>query len=95
VNFKVRKVSEATIEGEAANVFRLSVAGPLGWLLSDIDVSYRKRDRRLMRYRGITNIRDAAGEMLEAQIDFPSADRSDSAVDLAALRTLPLTTRCQ
>jgi len=95
VNFKVRKVSEATIEGEAANVFRLSVAGPLGWLLSDIDVSYRKRDRQLMRYRGITNIRDASGEMLQAQIDFPSADRSDAAVDLAALRAMPLTTRCQ
>jgi hypothetical protein len=94
VNFKVRKVSEATIEGEAANVFRLSVAGPLGWFLSDIDVSYRKRDRQLMRYRGITNIRDASGEMLEAQIDFPSKDRSDAAIDLAALRALPLTSSC-
>jgi hypothetical protein len=94
VNFKVRKVSEAVIEGEPANVFRLSVAGPLGWFLSDIDVSYRKRDRQLMRYRGITNIRDASGEMLEAQIDFPAAERSDKAVDLAALRALPLTSRC-
>jgi hypothetical protein len=95
VNFKVRKVSEAIIEGEVASVFRLSVAGPLGWFLSDIDVSYRKRDRLLMRYRGITNIRDTSGEMLEAQIDFPSADRSDAAVDLAALRALPLASRCQ
>ncbi|MEO8062586.1 MAG: hypothetical protein ABI821_07540 [Pseudomonadota bacterium] len=95
VKFKVRKVSEATIEGEAANVFRLSVAGPLGWFLSDIDVSYRKRDRRLMRYRGITNIRDAGGEMLSAQIDFPTVDRSEAAVDLPALRALPLVSRCQ
>jgi hypothetical protein len=95
VNFKLRKVSEAIIESEAANVFRMSVAGPLGWFLSDIDVSYRKRDRQLMRYRGITNIRDASGEMLEAQIDFPSADRSDAAVDLAALRALSLASRCE
>jgi hypothetical protein len=94
VNFKVRKVADATIEGEPANVFRLSVAGPLGWFVSDIDVSYRKRDRRLMRYRGITNIRDANGTMIAAQIDFPTADHNDRAVDLPALRALPLVSSC-
>lgn len=94
-NFKVRRIADTTIEGEPATVFRLALAGPLGWFLSDIDVSYRKRDRRLMRYRGLTNIRDAAGAMLEAQIDFPSADRNDGAVDLPALRALPLVSRCQ
>jgi len=94
VKFRVRKVGETQIEGEAANVFRLSVAGPLGWFLSDIDISYRKSDRRLLRYRGITNIRDSAGDMIAAQIDFPEADRSAAAVDLAALRALPLVSRC-
>jgi hypothetical protein len=95
VTFKVRKVADATIAGDLASVFRLSVAGPLGWFLSDIDVSYRQRDRRLVRYRGITNVRDAAGSMLEAQIDFPDADRSETAVDLPALRALPLVSRCR
>jgi hypothetical protein len=95
VKFRVRKVSETQIEGEAANVFRLSVAGPLSWFVSDIDISYRKSDRRLLRYRGITNIRDTAGELIAAQIDFPEADRSDRAVDLAALRALPLVSQCK
>lgn len=95
INFKVRKVSEATIEGESASVFRLSVAGPLGWFLSDIDVSYRKSDRRLMRYRGITNVRAADGQMLAAQIDFPNADHNDGAIDLGALRALPLVSTCR
>ena len=95
VNFKVRKIADATIAGDIASVFRLSVAGPLGWFLSDIDVSYRKRDRRLMRYRGITNMRDVSGSMLEAQIDFPDADRSDASVDLPALRALPLVSSCR
>jgi hypothetical protein len=95
VSFKVRKISEAVIEAEAANVFRLSVAGPLGWFVADIDVSYRQRDRRLMRYRGITNVRDAAGAMITAQIDFPGDARNDAAVDLAALRALPLVGWCQ
>lgn len=90
VDFRVRKVGEAIIEGEAASVIRLSLAGPLGWFLPDIDVSYRKRDRLLMRYRGLTNIRDAGGELLKAQIDFPADLRLESGVNLGALRATPL-----
>jgi hypothetical protein len=94
VDFRVRKAGETTIEGRVASVFRLSVAGPLGWILPDIDVTYRQDDRRLLRYRGVTNIRDDAGDMISAQIDFSDAERSESAVDLAALRALPLAPRC-
>lgn len=94
VAFRVRKVDETDIDGDVASVIRLSLAGPLGWFLPDIDVSYRKRDRRLMRYRGTTNIRDAAGELLKAQIDFPDTARNAAAVDLAALRSLPLVASC-
>lgn len=94
VKFRVRKTGETRIGGQAASVFRLSVASPLGWFLSDIDVSYRKDDRRLLRYRGITNLRDGAGDMISAQIDFSDADRRESAVDLDALRARPLTRSC-
>jgi hypothetical protein len=94
VNFRVRKAGDTTIEGRAASVFRLSVASPLGWFLPDIEVSYRQGDRRLLRYRGITNIRDADGAMISAQIDFSDADRDESAVDLDALRSTPLARRC-
>jgi len=95
VSFRVRKAGETNIDGDVASIIRLSLAGPLGWFLPDIDVSYRKRDRRLMRYRGTTNIRDAAGKLLKAQIDFPDAGRSAAAVDLAALRALPLVKDCR
>jgi hypothetical protein len=94
VNFRVRKVDETHIGGDVASVIRLSLAGPLGWFVPDIDVSYRKHDRRLMRYRGTTNIRDAAGELLKAQIDFPDTGRDTGPVDLAALRALPLVKSC-
>jgi hypothetical protein len=95
VNFRVRKVADIRIGGEPASVIRLSLAGPIGWLLPDIDVSYRQRDQRLLRYRGTTNIRDAAGKLLTAQIDFPDAGRSAGAVDLAAWRALPLVSHCR
>lgn len=94
VSFRVRKVGETVIDGDIASVIRLSLAGPFGWFLPDIDVSYRKRDRRLLRYRGLTNIRHANGELIEAQIDFPDSARSNAAVNLAALRALPLFKEC-
>jgi hypothetical protein len=94
VRFRIRKTGVAMTDGREANVFRLSVAGAFGWFLPDIDVSYRKDDRRLLRYRGITNLRDGAGDMISAQIDFSDADRSESAVDLVALRARPLTGSC-
>lgn len=92
--FRVRKVDDAEIDGEAVSVVRLSLAGLLRFFLPDIDVSYRKRDRALMRYRGTTNIRDAAGKLLEAQIDFPAVERREAAVDLVRLRALPLVSSC-
>jgi hypothetical protein len=90
VEFRVRKARDTTIAGAPASVFKLSLAGPLGWFLPDIEVSYRKSDRRLLRYLGLTNIRDAQGELLRAQIDFPQPPRLDGPVDLAAMRALPL-----
>lgn len=73
VEFRLRRTGAASIDGEPVTVIRLSLASPLGWFLPDIEVSYRDRDRRLMRYRGLTNIRDARGGLLAAQIDFPDA----------------------
>ncbi len=90
VNFRVRKVGRASIDGADVSVIRLSLAGALGWFLPDLEVSYRDQDRRLLRYRGLTNIRDAKGTLLEAQIDFPDSGVTAGEVDLDGLRALPL-----
>lgn len=94
VDFRVRKNSGTSIDGAESSVIRLSVAGPLGWFLSDIDVTYRNEDRRLLSYRGVTNIRDAAGKMLTARIDFPDDVRREGAPDAAQLRAMPLVNGC-
>jgi hypothetical protein len=93
--FKVRKTGESRIDGEVVSDIRLSLAGVLGWLVPDLDVSYRKRDRRLMRFRGTTNLRDAGGKMIEARIDFPAADWREGAVDPATLGATPLVSACR
>jgi hypothetical protein len=90
VKFRVRRTGHLTLNGASATTFRMSLAGVLGWVLPDIEVSYRDHDRRLLRYRGLTNIRDAEGRLLSAQIDFPESGRSGQRPDLEALLALPL-----
>jgi hypothetical protein len=93
--FKVRKMGNAKIGEDAVSNIRLSLAGPLGWFVPDIDVSYRQRDQRLMSYRGTTNMRDANGKMIVAQIDFPAEAWREGAVDLDALGRVPLVSACR
>lgn len=96
LTFKVKKHHEVTIEGAAASVIRLNLSGVLGWFLPYIEVSYRKSDQVLMRYKGLTNIRDAKGDNLVAQIDFPGRERvSVASVDLEAQRAVRLVSRCR
>jgi hypothetical protein len=94
VEFKISKHGDAVIEGAPASVIRLNLSGFLGWFLPYIDATYRKSDRALVRYQGLTNLRDAAGDNLTALIDFPSAERREQAIDLAALRAMPLVRAC-
>src|SRR4051812_23879100 len=94
VEFRVRKVAAARGADPQSSVIRLSVAGPLGWFLSDIDVSYRNADLRLVSYIGLTNIRDGRDKMITARIDFPDAARLDATPPAADLRALPLVKSC-
>ncbi len=94
LTFKVKKHGETQIEGASASVIRLNLSGFLGWFLPYIEVSYRKSDRLLLRYQGLTNVWDAQADNLSAQIDFPEADRHAAEVDLEAARAQPLVSRC-
>jgi hypothetical protein len=94
LSFKIRKHHETVIDGAPASVIRLALSGVIGWFLPHIDVSYRKSDRVLLRYEGLTNVRDAKGENHIAVIDFPNVERRETKVDLAAARGEPLIARC-
>ena len=83
------------VEGAAASVIRLNLSGVFGLFLPYIEVSYRKSDRVLLRYEGLTNIRDGQGKNLVASIRFPPAERrAGAAVDVTRLRAEPLVARC-
>lgn len=91
LDFKLRKVAQANIAGESAHVFRLSLGGWLGLIAPAIDVSYGKDSQRLLRFEGMSNLRDDAGrKQLVARIDFPARDQGATDADWRAASSLPL-----
>lgn len=97
MGFKVRQVEETTIEGRPARVFRLALGGLLGLIVSGIDVAYDADTRILMRFEGLSNVRDEEGDNYVARIEFPLDQRrsESSSAALDAAREVPLATRCE
>ena len=69
--FRLSKVEALEIEGEAASRMRLSLSGVFGLFAPAIDVIYRDADQWLLRFEGMTNIRESARENVVAHIAFP------------------------
>lgn len=76
--FKLRKVRSEAMFGAPASVFELAVSGLLGWFADPLEVGYRDSDRRLMHFKGLTNIRKTLDSNIVAQIRFPPAREDDS-----------------
>jgi hypothetical protein len=73
LSFKVQHIRADREDGVPAQVFRLSLTGVLGWFLDGIDVWYADGDRSLLRFDGLSNMRDEAGENYMVRIRFPRA----------------------
>jgi hypothetical protein len=94
--FKVRQIGEERIGDRPVRVFRLALGGLIGLIVSGIDVAYDAESRILMRFEGLSNIRDIDGENHVARIDFPADARRDEPgpAALEAARTVTLATAC-
>jgi hypothetical protein len=73
--FQVKRLRDDLIQGAPTEVFRLRLSGIWGWFLPGIDVYYRSSDHLLVRYDGISDLQDAAGDNYKTTIDFPVEDR--------------------
>lgn len=94
-NFKVSKESETEVDGAKASVIRLALGSWWAFLLPHIDVVYSNDERILLRFVGLTNVRDEEGDNLKARIEFPRASRKpleDGAVSAAL--AVPLVAAC-
>jgi len=91
VNFKLQHLRGDTLNGAPVAVMRLKLSGILGDVLPSIDVAYDAADHVLVRYEGLSDLRDAAGANFQAQIDFPPGERAPvDAAAMAAGREAPL-----
>jgi hypothetical protein len=93
--FSVSRAGETVVAGEKAWIFSLKLDGWLGWLVPAIDVSYGQQSRRLLRFEGLSNLRDDAGDQpVVARIDFAEPARIASERQWQAALQTPLSA-CQ
>jgi hypothetical protein len=71
--FNLKQISES----QSGVTFELKIAGLLSLIADPIQVTYGKNDKRLLSFKGLSNLRDDAGGFdLTAKIDFPNAPRA-------------------
>lgn len=88
LDFKVR--SRPPRDGAGLQRFELRLDGVLGRLAPPIRVEYDDQ-RRLRRFVGLTDIRDARGDQVEAEIVFPGPPRRVDGAAWQAASAAPLT----
>jgi hypothetical protein len=95
MSFQLQHVRKGMEDGVPTEVFRLKPQGIVGWIAPSIDVSYSEREHLLVRYEGMSNLRDKGGENLRIDITFRLSDRkpTDAGAAAAALHATLLACR--
>lgn len=73
---------------------RLSLGAWYAFLVPHIDVMYDRASKRLVRYEGLSNIRNADGKSYNVRIEFPHAPAQATPAQIDAALTTPLTDSC-
>lgn len=74
---EISKQREWELDGEPVVTFRMRFRGLLLSLFADpVDVTYHRESKALVRYEGISNLRDESGDNYQVVIDLPLAKRS-------------------
>lgn len=71
--FRAKRIADTTFEGKPAVRFRVEPGSILRWLADPLELTYDAQERRLLEYRGISNVRDAAtGDSYNTRIAYYS-----------------------
>jgi len=90
--FSLKQTGESQFAGVPAVTYQMKLSGLLSLVSDPIEVTYDQSTRRLMRFKGLSNLRNDAGEFdLMAQIDFPLAPRQADESEWKKHASLPLT----
>jgi hypothetical protein len=91
MHFQAQRVRSDDLDGVPVEVFRLQLAGVLGWVLPAIDVSYESQTHVLMRYEGLSDLRDSVGDNFQTTITFhPGVRKTAEESQWASARQAPL-----
>jgi hypothetical protein len=96
VDLRLTDADAGTTGDESVRRLRLSMDAWYGFAAPSIDLTYDTADRRLQRFEGISNIRDAAGKNQRVVIDFPRSAElaAPSPADIQQAASLSLVTHC-
>ena len=75
MGFKVKKASDASVFGQPGSLVRLQFDAWFGGMLPSLDVTYSNDRRELLRFEGLSNLRDLDGDNYTARIDFDPKSR--------------------
>jgi hypothetical protein len=93
LDLKLATAGEATESGTAVRRLRMRLDAWYGFVAPTLQITYTASDHRLLRFEGISNVRDAAGHNQHVRIEFPRA-ATPAAMDVATAAALPLVQRC-
>lgn len=77
--FRARRIGDVEFEGQPAVRLRVEPDSVLRWLVDPLELTYDPAQRRLLEYRGVSNIHDpATGKAYNARIVYPSSPPADA-----------------
>lgn len=89
--FSLKQTGESQLAGIPAVTYQMKLSGLLSLIADPIEVTYDKSTRRLLQFKGLSNLRDDDGDFaLIAQIDFPKTSRQAEESEWKKHASLPL-----
>lgn len=84
--FRAQRIDDGTFQGRATVRFRVQPDSLLRYLVSPLQLSYDPESKKLLEYRGISNVHDpATGKAYNARIIYPDQPPADAPSMLPAL----------
>lgn len=90
LGFNVRRLGAGTVAGKPAQRFSLKLGGLLSLVSPEIEVDYDDGSHRLLRFEGVSNLRNDQGKPMAVRIDFPDASRPAPQSQWQQMREAPL-----
>jgi hypothetical protein len=84
--FRIKRVGDTQFEGQPAINLRVEPDSLLRFLVDPLELVYEPKQRKLLEYRGISNIHDASGKPYTARVDYYSKPPADAPRSLPPLQ---------